>query len=75
MNLLFATMLALGEGVNFLKVIIILVLVGILMWAINTYVPLTAGWKRLINIVAAILVALWLCAIFGIWDYLSSVHT
>jgi hypothetical protein len=68
-------MLAIGEGVNFVKVIIILVLVGVLMWAINTYVPLTAGWKKLINIVAGVLIVLWLMAIFGVWEYLSSVHS
>jgi hypothetical protein len=68
-------MLAIGEGINFVKVILILLIVGVLMWAINTYAPLTAGWKKLINVVAAVLVVLWLCSIFGIWDYLSNVHS
>jgi hypothetical protein len=64
-----------GSGVNLLPVILTLLLVGVVMWLINSYAPISAGWKKLINIVAAIIVVIWLLQVFGVWGYIGSVHT
>lgn len=54
-------------------VLIIIAVFGIGLWALNTYVPMTAGIKRLINIVAIVGLIVWLMRVFGAWDYLFSV--
>lgn len=58
-----------------LTLVIILVLIAVGMWALNTYVPMGAGWKKLINVVVAIVVVIWLLKVFGVFQYLSAVHT
>jgi hypothetical protein len=64
-----------GSGVNLLPVILTLVVVGVIMWAINTYVPMSAGWKKLVNVVAIVIVVIWLMQVFGVWGYIGGVHT
>lgn len=49
-----------------LHVIIVLVLVGVLLWAVNTYVPMDGKIKNIMNIVVVFAVVLWLLSVFGI---------
>jgi hypothetical protein len=43
-----------------------LVVVGLVMWLINTYIPMAAGIKSILNIVVLIVVTIWLLQGFGI---------
>jgi hypothetical protein len=54
-------------------IIIVLAVVGVLLWLINTYVPMDGKIKNILNIVAVIAVILWLCNVFGLFGYLKSV--
>lgn len=59
-----------------LTIIIVLVVIGALMWAINVKASfLTAGWKTAINVVVAVVVGIWLLKVLGVWSYLSTIHT
>jgi uncharacterized BrkB/YihY/UPF0761 family membrane protein len=49
-------------------VIIVLALVGVGLWAINTYLPLQPPFKTIINVVALIATVLWLLAGFGLFN-------
>jgi hypothetical protein len=51
---------------NIISLIFILALIGVAMWAINTYLPMAQPWKTLINVVAVILTIFWLLSIFGL---------
>lgn len=51
-----------------LPIILTLVVVGVLMWAINAYIPMEARIKRLLNIVVIILLIFWLLKLFGVWE-------
>ena len=44
----------------------VLVVVGLIMWLINTYTPMAAGIKSVLNIVVFLVVAVWLLQGFGI---------
>ncbi len=46
--------------------IIVLMLVGVLLWAINTYVPMAAPIKTLMNIVVVIVLVLWVVEALGL---------
>jgi len=46
--------------------IFILVVIGVLMWAINTYIPMQPSIKKILNIAVVILVLLWLASVFGL---------
>lgn len=44
----------------------VLVVVGLIMWLINTYIPMAAGIKSVLNIVVFLVVAVWLLQGLGI---------
>lgn len=56
-----------------LTLVVVLVLVGILLWAVNTYIPMDPKIKSLLNIVVVIVVVLWLLQVFGVWTGLGRV--
>ena len=49
-----------------LNVIVTLVVVGVILWLINTYIPMQATVKKILNIVVVIVLILWLLYGFGI---------
>lgn len=57
-----------------LTLIITLVAVGVLLWAINTYIPMAAAIKKILNIVVIIVVILWLLSLFGILGEINTVR-
>jgi hypothetical protein len=48
------------------SIVLMLVVVGLVMWLINTYIPMAAGIKSVLNIVVLIVVTIWLLQGFGI---------
>lgn len=56
-----------------INVIFTLVLVGLILWVINTYIPMQASIKQILNIVVVILVILWLLSIFGLIPDISAI--
>ncbi len=55
-----------------LTIVIVLIVVGVLLWLINNYIPMDRKIKNLLNAVVVILVVLWLLKAFGVWDSLKS---
>jgi hypothetical protein len=56
-------------------VIIILVVVGVLLWLVNSYIPMDRKIKSILNVVVVIAVVLWLLRTFGVFDSMKSLHT
>jgi hypothetical protein len=57
-----------------LTILIVLVVVGVLLWLVNTYIPMDVKIKKIINIVAIIITILWLLKVFGVFNYLGRAH-
>ena len=57
-----------------IHVIIVLIVVGVLLWIINRFIPMAGSIKSILNAVVVIAVVLWLLNIFGIFDYHSLMH-
>ena len=55
-------------------VVIVLVVVGVILWLINTYLPMDAKIKSILNIVIVIAVVLWLLSAFGVLGSLSNIR-
>jgi hypothetical protein len=49
-----------------IELILTLALVGILLWLVETYIPMDAGIKKLLQVVVIIIVVLWLLQSFGV---------
>jgi hypothetical protein len=59
---------------SLISLIIVLVVVGLLLYLVNTYIPLDEKIRRILNVVVLIVVVLWLLQVFGILDSMNSVH-
>ena len=55
-------------------IVLVLVIAGLVMWLINTYIPMAAGIKSLLNVVVFVVVAVWLLQGFGIVGNIPGVH-
>lgn len=51
---------------SLLSVVIVLIVVGLLLWLINTYVPMASSIKSILNVVVIIAVIVWLLQAFGV---------
>jgi hypothetical protein len=49
-----------------LQIIIVLVVVGVILWVINNYIPMQSTIKKILNFIVIIAVILWLLSVFGI---------
>ena len=51
---------------SFIGLIIGIVIVGVVLWLVNTYIPMQAGVKKILNIVIIIALILYLLSVFGV---------
>jgi hypothetical protein len=51
-----------------MTVVITLIVVGVLLWLVNTYIPMAGSIKSILNAVVVIAVVIWLLFAFGIID-------
>lgn len=49
---------------DLIQLVIVLIVIGVLLWLVNTYIPMDATIKKIINIVVIIAVVLWLLSLF-----------
>ncbi len=59
---------------SLVTLLIVLIVVGVLLWLVNTYIPMDRKIKNILNIVVVILVVLWLLRAFGVLDSLNSIR-
>jgi hypothetical protein len=59
---------------SLLSIVLVLIVVGVLLWLINTYIPMDGKIKSILNAVVVIVVVLWLLQAFGILGELSAVR-
>lgn len=59
---------------SLVNIVIILIVVGVLLWLVNVYIPMDSKIKNILNIVVVIAVVLWLLQAFGVLGALNGVH-
>lgn len=57
-----------------IQVVGVLIVVGVLLWLINRFIPMAGSIKSILNAVVVIAVVLWLLNVFGITNYLSTIN-
>lgn len=57
--------------ISILQLIVLIVLVGVILWLVNTYIPMDAKIKQILNVVVVIVLILWLLAVFGLLPMLN----
>jgi hypothetical protein len=57
-----------------LTILVVLIVVGVLLWLINNYIPMDRKIKNILNIVVVIVVVIWLLQAFGVLGSLKSLR-
>ena len=57
-----------------LTVIIVLIVAGVLLWLVNTYIPMQRTIKNILNAVIVIILVIWLLKVFGILSSLQHIN-
>lgn len=55
-----------------LTILVVLVVAGVVLWLINTYIPMDRKIKNILNAVVVIIIIIWLLRVFGVWDALKT---
>jgi hypothetical protein len=56
-----------------LSLVITLAVIGLILYLINTYIPMSPVIRKVINIVVVVCVALWLLSVFGILGRMDTI--
>jgi hypothetical protein len=59
---------------SLISLVITLIVVGVLLWLVNTYIPMDGKIKKILNIVVVICVVIWLLYAFGIIDHANEIR-
>ncbi len=58
---------------SILTIILVIVIVGVLLWLVNTQIPMDATVKKILNIVVVVILVIWLLKAVGLLSYLGNV--
>lgn len=59
---------------SLINLIFTLVVVGVALWVVNTYVPMDRKIKNILNVVVVIVVVIWLLRVFGVMGDLGAIR-
>jgi hypothetical protein len=60
--------------VPILTIFIVIIVVGVLLWLVNTYIPMDRKIKGILNAGVVIVLVIWLLKAFGVFNSLGSVR-
>ncbi len=55
------------------EIVVVLVIVGVLLWLVNSYIPMAPAVKSLLNAVVVIALIIWILKLAGLWHYITQV--
>ncbi len=59
---------------SLVSLVIVLIVVGVLLWLVNSYIPMDGKIKNILNVVVLIVVVLWLLNVFGVLPAANSIR-
>jgi protein-S-isoprenylcysteine O-methyltransferase Ste14 len=62
------------KNMHLIQVLEVLVVVGVLLWLVNRFIPMQASIKSILNGVVVIAVVLWLLNVFGLFHSLANIR-
>jgi len=57
-----------------LSILIVLIVIGFLLWLVNSLIPMQYTIKSVLNAVIVICTVVWVLNVFGAFHYLSRMH-
>jgi hypothetical protein len=59
---------------SLISILIVLVVIGVVLWLINNYIPMDGKIKKILNVAVVIIVILWLLSASGVLGSMSNVR-
>jgi len=59
---------------SLLNVVLVLIVVGVLLWLVNQFIPMDAKIKSIMNAVVVIAVVIWLLSVFGLISSMQQIQ-
>lgn len=59
---------------SLVSLVITLIVVGVLLWVINNYIPMDGKIKRILNMTVVVVVVLWILSTMGLIDSLRGIR-
>jgi len=56
------------------NLVLILVIAGLIMWLINTYVPMAAAMSSLLNLGVFVVLLIWVLQVLGVVEGITGIH-
>ena len=57
-----------------LTILLVIVLVGVLLWAVNSFIPMDSKVRSILNVVVVLLLIIWLLQAFGLLHGLANIR-
>jgi hypothetical protein len=57
-----------------IQVVLVLIVVGVLLWLVNSFIPMAGSIKSILNAVVVICVVVWLLNVFGLMGSIYRLH-
>jgi len=58
---------------SLITIVIALIVVGVLLWLVETYLPMNQTIKRIIEVVVIFVLVIWLLNVFGLLDAIKAI--
>jgi predicted membrane protein len=55
-----------------LNIVVVLVVIGVVLWLINSFIPMASSIKSILNVVVVVAVAVWVLKAVGLWGSVTS---
>ncbi|MFW6327398.1 MAG: Thivi_2564 family membrane protein [Bacteroidota bacterium] len=59
---------------SILTIILVILVVGVLLWLVNSFIPMQRTIKGILNAVVIIILVIWLLKVFGVLDSLQNIQ-
>jgi hypothetical protein len=57
-----------------ISLVVTLIVIGVLLWLVNSYIPMDGKIKKILNVVVVICVAVWLLSVFGVIGHTGGIR-
>lgn len=59
---------------SLLSIILVILVVGVILWLINSFIPMQRTIKGILNTFVVIILVIWLLKVFGLLDGLTNIQ-
>jgi hypothetical protein len=55
-----------------INIVVVLIVAGVVLWLINTFIPMAGSIKSILNAVVVIAIGIWVLKAVGVWGQITS---